>query len=585
MNQALCITVLAFAAWSPSTVVGGTPLEIQQVAPDNAVAVLQIDGVGDLVAKLRGHGVLIEEDEASWNEYIGSVADEIPDGFSTVLEGILEETDALDLVSSLSIGAATWVDRTEESPTLTIAGWVEFGVEAEPITTAWDAAWEEIRKRPSAVTESVLGRDVDHLEQQRDAQSPASPMPQSLWAVREEGRAYISNTKAGMERLLDAADGEQFDDAVGDTEAWSSLRGMLGPHDSLTFALFTEQAFEAGGLFDPMGMTHMLRASFDAVVGPVRGIAIAGGTGESGSMVEVSGAVWMPDGLGGVLRLLAGDTPIGGSAAWLGPDAISVSRLNVRFRRIPDWLREVVASNPMLMGVGQMLDQIEPAMRAILDPLGREMLMIGTLTRPITAESLRELQVIACTNPVGLSDALAATAAESGMEPREFQGHQVWSTELDGMGPLALPGVPSGRVSLAVAADSLLVGDDAAVEAALRSISDHGRGGPAWLHRVLDRIPREAVAAWGGWDLSENLAVAAEISRLRMSDWEAELKADDPELWEEIKGELAEESQSESNERRAKLAAAFGPLGWWATSSDEGFRVRLFVLTAEDAAE
>jgi hypothetical protein len=560
------------------------PLRIQEVAPDSAVAVLQVREVSDLVATLRGHGVLIDEDEADWDAYIGSVADELPSGFSVVLDGVLQETGALDLISSMSIGVATWIDDGDRGKSLTVAGWVDFGVQAEPITTAWDAAWEEIRKRPSAVTESVLGRDVDRLQSQADAESPADPMPKDLWAVRAEGRAYISNTRAGMERLLDAADGTTFDDALGDSESWSAVRGMVGPHDALLFALFTERAFEAGGLFDPMGLTHMLQASTDAFIGPIRAIAVAGGTGGSDTMVEASAALWMPEGLGGLLRLLAGDTQIGGVPKWLGPDAISVTRLNVRFKRIPDWLRQVVASNPMLMGVGQMLDQIEPAMRAILDPLDREMLMIGTLTHPISQESLRDLQVIACSNPVGLSDALTATAAESGMEPREFQGHQIWSTELDGLGPLPMPGMPAGRVSLAVAADSLLVGDDAAVEAALRSIGDHGRDGPAWAGRVLDQFPDEAVAAWGGWNLPESLIAAAEVSRLRMRAWEAELKADDPELWEEIKGELAEEADSESTERAAKFAEALGPLGWWATSADDGFRLRLFVLPSEAAA-
>ncbi|MDP7574472.1 MAG: hypothetical protein QF723_05120, partial [Phycisphaerales bacterium] len=75
----------------------------------------------------------------------------------------------------------------------------------------------------------------------------------------------------------------------------------------------------------------------------------------------------------------------------------------------------------------------------------------------------------------------------------------------------------------------------------------------------------------------------AEIERMQITRWEDELKADDPELWEEIKGELVDEDQTEQYERFARIATHLGPAAWWASSGDDGFRIRGIVM-GRDAA-
>ncbi len=71
---------------------------------------------------------------------------------------------------------------------------------------------------------------------------------------------------------------------------------------------------------------------------------------------------------------------------------------------------------------------------------------------------------------------------------------------------------------------------------------------------------------------------------MQISRWEDELKADDPELWEEIKDELVNEDQTEQYERLAKIASYLGPAAWWASSGDDGYRIRGIVMAVDPVA-
>ena len=61
--------------------------------------------------------------------------------------------------------------------------------------------------------------------------------------------------------------------------------------------------------------------------------------------------------------------------------------------------------------------------------------------------------------------------------------------------------------------------------------------------------------------------------------WEEEVKAEDPELWEMIRGELVDEDDAAIRERLARLASAVGPLAWFVESVDNGFKIKIRVLS------
>ena len=556
-------------------------LSVDTVAPSETVAVLEIRDVGSVITRLQDAGLIEDADTEDINDGIRDLVRALPDSVSDVWLDVFESEEPIKVVGAISVSTALWIDRTEgERGGLVLAGWVDLGDGAAAVGEAWDDGWSIIRERPDALTETMSGRDVDVLDGRSEGKSP-TPLQEMLWHVREDNLILLSNTQNGLQRMLDVLDGDAGEESLADLEAWDSVTALLEGPQNVRGVLFVDAAFAAANVVDQMGMSAMVQASFDAAVGPVRAVAISAGVGEDDEIVSASGAVWMPDGQGGLLRLLSTETPRTSLPAWIGPDAISVSRYNVDFKRIPDWIRTVVASNPMLIGVGQLLDQFETSIRVILNPLGKKAMMVGTLQRPLTLESFAEVTAIACTDPAGLKDALAATSPQAGFEARDFQGHQIWTVDAGGMGMMPLPMPGDGRMSLAVAGSSLFLGDDAGVEAVLRSLSSRSATPPPWLERALDWLPSDPCACWSVWDVGEYLTAVSDVQRLQLKSWETELKEDDPELWEEIKGELEDEEQSSRQERLARIASHLGPAAWCAHADDSGFRVRGVVLTVE----
>jgi hypothetical protein len=562
-----------------------TGLRVEQVAPASAIGVFQVTDAAKMLDALQMHGLLLQSEHEDLATYLREMAEGLPSGMTSSLNALMDAHDPIEVLSSLSLGVVAWVDRSErEEGQIAIAGWIDLGDGFEVLAPTLDSAWTKIRESPDVVTETVLGREADRIGK-ASADDDGGRMPATLWHVREERLILMGNTRVAIERLLDAVDGTELDDTLENSDEWPSVHSMLDGPQSMMMAVFIERAFEAGALFDSMGVSSMIRASYDAAIGPVRAVALAGGPvaapdglEQSDMLLEWSAALWMPEGQGGLLQLLSANTPRAALPSWVGPDVVAMSRLNMSFKHIPDWLRSVVASNPMLMGVGQMLDQSEPAMRAMLGPLGRRMQTIQTLARPITVDSFQSVQVIECSDPQSLADAIAASAPKANMEPREFQGHQIWSVDLGDIMPV--PGIGGGRLSVSVAGGSVLVGSDAGVESVLRGLSSRDGGEPAWLRRVLGWLPDEPLAAWGGWDLPETMTAMAEIERLTVKKWEDKIKSEDPELWEEIRGELVDEDRSDELERLSKITEALGAAGWWVKSSTDGFRAKGVMFTS-----
>ncbi|MDP7070005.1 MAG: hypothetical protein QF561_01495 [Phycisphaerales bacterium] len=572
---AACCVVL------PSVAMASSP-SMEDVAPPETVAVLDIQNVDRIFGRLEESGLLEGDDAQDLNDGIRDLIGRFPDSVSEVWLDVFESHEPTDVLGALSASIALWVDRTAgERGELVLAGWVDLGDNADAVSEAWDDGWRTIRGRADAVTESLSGRDVDVIDG-RLGEGPERPIKEMLWHVREDSLILLSNTQSGLQRMLDVLDGDEVGESLADVEAWESATAMLEGPDDVRLVLLVEGAFAAAQVVDQMGMAAMAKASFDATIGPVRAAAVSAGVGSQDDLFTAFGALWMPDGPGGLLRLLAIDSPRDTLPGWIGPDVVSLSRFNVDFKRIPDWLRSVVASNPMLMGLGQLLDQFEPSIRAILGPLDHKAMMVGTLQRPLSMDSLNEVTSIACTDPSGLKDALAAISPKGGFEPRDFQGHQIWTVDASAMAMMPIPIPGDARMSLAVAGHSLFIGSDAGVESALRSLSARSATSPPWLTRAIGRMPSEPMACWSTWDVGEHLTAVAEVQRLQLRSWEDELMAEDPELWEEIKGELTDEEGTARRERLARIASRLGPAAWWAQSGDDGFRIGGVLLTAED---
>jgi len=552
------------------------PLRVQDVAPAETVAALSISSLEDVLARLRGASLIEADEEASWTAAIRDLLETVPSEFAGPWLELLGTETVTDVVAGVAFGLVAWVEPGDPGGVLTVAGWLDAGDEDEAFCDRWDVMWEAVSARTGVTRERVRGRDVDVV----GTRQAGAPFPSTFWHAREGSRILMANTAQGMERLIEMIDDGPGTDALGETEAWQAARAMVDDAAAVEAVLFLEPLFDAIALFDGMGVGRMVQASFDAAIGPVRALVATAGPGEGEVLAEVFAAAWMPEGSGGMLSLMDGHLDDARVPDWLGLDTVAYAALALDIRAIPEWMRSVIASNPMLMGVGQLLDQAEPTMRSIVDPLGDEIQSASTVTRPLTLDSLGNLLRIRCTNPRGLRDAIAAVAPQAGLEARDFQGLQVWDSDTGGLGLPMMPGVMPERVSMAVTADAVLVGQPAAVEAAIRSAGGGGSDRPSWLRRASGLVPPQ-VCMWGARDLEAFLTSVVQIQDLQFKAWEAEVRAEDPELWEMIRGELVDEDQVAMRRRLARLARALGPLVWHVQPTDRGFRGRAQVLAPQ----
>ncbi|MCH2140040.1 MAG: hypothetical protein MK100_03295 [Phycisphaerales bacterium] len=558
-----------------TSILADSGLRVEDVAPPHAVAVMSLKSSSSLMERARTAGIVEDDDETAWVEMIVDVIQDGPDELSPLWEEVFKSEGAMDALSSVGMGAAIWVDPAESGPgALTIAGWIDLAEAGEQFVEAWNATWVNIREFPNVSTRTVQGRSVDVLE----GDGGSERMSSGMWHAQEGALVLMSNDQRGMERLFDVLDGTVGDDALAHADAWQDVRDMLEGESIAECTIFIEPLFDAIAVFDDMGIGRMVQASFDAAIGPMRALSFQSGMGEGDVLAEMSGAIWMPDGKGGMLELMATMDDRGRLPDWISPSAIAISSMHVSFGSIPDWFRGVVASNPFLMGFGQLFEQNEPTIRSMIDPLGERMLMESTVTRPLTVDSLASVMRIDCTDPRSLSDALAASAPQVGLEPREFQGHQIWSTDpLQGMA-MPVPGLNMGRLSMAVVGNALFLGQDGAVEAAIRASGTTSAEMPKWLDQADAYIP-QTVCMWGARDLEAFMTTLVDIQNLQMKAWEEEVKAEDPELWEMIRGELVDEDEAAIRERLARLASAVGPLAWFVESVDSGFKIKIRVLS------
>ena len=289
--------------------------------------------------------------------------------------------------------------------------------------------------------------------------------------------------------------------------------------------------------------------------------------GQDDVILKMQGGTYMPDGVEGLLSIVVNASgPNNAVRDFIDLDSVSVSDMNIAFGALTDIVDQMLASSPMLYAAKQPFDQMRPVMEDFLSPLGSKVTQIVSVQQPISADSLRSLVIVEVADQRSLEDAFSKHLAQSGFEVREFQWRQIWSMQMPGI----VPGMPAQSIAMVVAGDWMLVGDDASVEAGLRLMATGGTK-PPWgrsIPRGLD-LPR-STAMKGVVDLHGSFATLMEIEAMKNDRIRKALQAEDPELWEELAGDIAKEDSTVLHQAKA-LARAMGMLGWSVQRNDQGF--------------
>lgn len=542
---------------------GAGELTVEQVLPERTAAALSITGMDALVERLTETGVL----EAVMGEVEGDprehVVDLFPDGVQRPVREVIGDRDAADLLSGVSIGGGVWpMDEPKGELPLEWVAWVEFGASAQSMGPVIDEQFESLRRERDAQTVRILDVDVDMFDE--------NGLP--VLTVHREGALLVASSQMAMERMLTVQAGDSVDGVpLGESETWMAAADLMGGTSGIRCIVMPEVILDIAQMSPSAAMVGMVRPVVNTVLGLHEAFALRLDAGRSDVVLEVSGGSVMPEGVDGLFSLIHNSSSMGdGPRQFMDSSTVALTEMSLDLAGLTDLIDRLLSESPLLFAARQPFDQMRPMLEGLTRPLGKSLTQIVSVDHPITADSLRSLMVIDVKDQQALEEAFAEHLTATGFKVREFQGHQIWSTQMPSMGP----GMPGGSMSLVVAGGWLLMGDDRAVESGLRRLTSPGSR-PDWIPTSqpagTDMFHKPAMA--GIVDLHGSFATMLEIDELQSARIRAAIQAEDPELWEELAGDFAAENDSALQKAKA-LGSVLGLLLWSVERTDTGFGFR-----------
>lgn len=552
------------AAVSVAGAVSAADLSIETVLPERTAFAVSVTGIDTVLNRLEATGVIDAAMSGTGEDLRESLLKGLPEVAQTVLRHTMRDKDPVELLRGVTFGGGIWpMDTPRGLVPIEWAAWADLGMLASPLATVIDEAFADMRSDGRVSTERIGDVDVDHYE--GDARDSGA---QSYWFVHQSPWVMVASSKAGMERMLAVRRGEPTDGTpLGETEAWMEASTMMGGTIGMRCVLMPEVLLDIVQMTPDGAMLGMVRPVLTTVLGRHETVAMRLDAGEDDVILELRGGTYMPDGVDGMLSLLENsDDRNLAVRQFMDTDTVVVGEYNIAFGNLTDLIDRLLSSSPLLFVGKEPFDEARPILEDFLSPLGEQVTHIVSVQHPISADSLRMLLVFEVTDRRRLEDAFSTYLSKGGFKVREFQGHQIWSMET----PAILPGATAETLSLVAAGNWLLLGDDAAVESALRLLSG-GATQPSWAKRMPRGLHLHGdTAAKGLVDLHGSMATMLEIEALQAGRIRTALQAEDPELWEELAGDFAEDDSTTLHQAKA-LASVLGVLLWSVERTETGF--------------
>ena len=578
--------LLAFGAMSTAAIAGD--LRIEQFAPDSSVVVVSLDGGPEMLEHLRASSAsaLLEKQMATMQ---AESMMEIPGPLGELMDRMTDEDDMLEMVMSIRGGMALSVQSDPESYAAVpdIVGFVDLGSTSEKMQEPLTSLFEEMGKDNERV--DVAGEECVFI--------PAPDMPPAggggfgpdfsaltdmdSYLYHKDHLILFASSMSGMRRAIEASEGEEVSDSLAESDQWQAMTDEL-TINGLQMTMLTEHFGELVSLMDSTGMMGMMGGTFVTAIGRIDGIRVGFEPGTGDSVVRGQGMLWMPEGKDGLVGLMAKNTERASMPTFFETDQLSVGHMNMNFAGVTSWIQSVIRSNPMLqMNMMQGFEQIEPIMTEMMGSLGSSVYMASSLSRPIEIDSMHSIYAIECTDTQKFNDTFGMFAADMGMEHRDFQGRVMYVMEGGGGMMGGLLGMGGGSQAIALGGSHVFIGDQNGVEECLRSVGRTSDAAlPKGLQAGMSSLPSRDLSGWVASDVFENMQATMQLEQLQQESSLDALAEDDPELAEEIRAELREES-SGMREDMKMFAEAFGPVtyAWWST--DEAFKFEVNLLGAD----
>lgn len=284
--------------------------------------------------------------------------------------------------------------------------------------------------------------------------------PPDIYQAWIESTLVVASDMGGLEAAIDASLGRAVE-SVESSDAFRRARSMLG-HEPAAYAVvltgpladdFKRSVAESAPVpFDPTPVFDMFGLS------AVEGLGMSLRAVDTPDALSDFGLAVLAREKKGLLALLA--TPLGAfdPPAFVGPDVSGVMSMTFRFDGLLDTLRAGVDALPeeQRQEAAGSIEQVAGMVGPALAQLGPRLHVFSSYERPLTPDSQRNVFAIEVRDELPVSNTLLMLSNFVQMEPRDFEGHTIYSGDTV---PIAA-GLGFGHV---------FFGPEAAVENALRA--------------------------------------------------------------------------------------------------------------------
>lgn len=572
-------------------------LTLDKIAPEQTVLAVSFEDLAGMMKRFEDTPAM--EKLMGMDGPKGMLMQNMPSPMTDAWESAMEDKSLMEILEGMRMGMVVFpvVDQETTAVSIGLTMYLDMGEQAEPIGKIWDEAMEESQssmpddmkmERIDIGDTEVIRIDIEKQEADEEENPFGGPgggmgpmglsfkdgTPNRYYMVRADTHILVSSSRNQMQRMLDVLNGDDVDGGLGELDSWKGINGYLGD-SGFRMVLLTNHL---GEMMESMGqpfLINMAKPMVVAMFGRIDAIGFNIESAESPAMASFQMGAWIPEGKRGLMKLMSRNSPRMPMPGWVSAEAVSYGRLNFDFDGVIPWLKDVINSNPMMaMQGGQAMEQMEPMMQKFMDGMGGTVQMSSSISYPLTSESLGNIWAIDSKNAKAFTDTLSEMAPQMGFEPRDFQGHQIYSMEMGGM----LPGM-SGEIAIAVGGGEIYMGSMSSVEQALRSVGTGEQEGSTVADEfksVESMFSSDPVVYWTVADMGRSLEAEAKIAQMQWSKEMESLQEDDPELAEALT-EMMEEDAG-AREIFGDIGEFIGLVGYEIMSVENGFKGKGWIL-------
>ena len=561
-------------------------VRIEQVLPENTIAVMSANNISELVEHLKAIGACDAVCDIAQSAM--STDEECP--VTQVCSEMKNSFDQEDLsLPNGHVGMGLYPVVDFEVGLVGLGALFMVEVENEKFGKILQSAIDQYSEMMESDFEliDISGRDVWIVENDFTEIASQIPLPLPidlssmtyLYFAFTDGYLLFGTEPEGFASFFSALDGDPIEESLATNDDYLELMERCGEEGDMQAAILLTNLADTFLQMDTSGMGMTLLPMAKTVIGDIDGLAqTVSFSSSKETILEAKYTILMRDGRNGLMSLLAVDSPQSTIPYFVGENTISYVQAYINYDKVVPLVNEVISSTPLLSMqlTPQMLEQLGMSISMFTSNLGKQTHYVTAGSIPYSADSYGTLMAIECLNEEQFGSALGMMLPSLGATPVDFLGNQIFTMDLGSSGMMPIPMEMS--FSIAVGGGYLLVGNSNSVENALRAISNpkesksnHG------MNDAANLLASGNYSSWGYGDLLKSLEIQTAESEESIEAFYAEMEEYDPEMAAEMRADAASGNSLQDSILK-NLSLFLGPMSWNMSTDDKGFTAETIML-------